>query len=45
MEETYYLWYEGYGGSSNTRTKEYAEGGKSQIGMATLKSEYFYVKP
>ncbi len=43
----YYMWYEGYGGG--TARKEpygsYLKGGKSQVGMATLKAPYFYVRP
>ncbi len=43
----YYMWYEGYGGGE-ARQKAYGsylKGGKSQVGMATLRAEYFYVKP
>lgn len=43
----YYMWYEGYGGGT-ARTQPYGsylKGGKSQIGMASLKAEYFYVNP
>jgi beta-1,2-mannobiose phosphorylase / 1,2-beta-oligomannan phosphorylase len=43
----YYLWYEGYGGGT-ARTEEYGsylKGGKSQVGMATMKADYFFVKP
>ncbi len=41
----YYMWYEGYGGGT-ARTEPYGtylQGGKSQVGMATLKADYFYV--
>jgi len=41
---TYYLWYEGFGGA-NARTEQYPEEGRSQIGMATLRAGYLYVKP
>jgi len=43
----YYMWYEGYGGGY-ARTipyGSYLKGGKSQVGLATLEAEYFYVKP
>lgn len=43
----YYMWYEGYGGGK-ARWEPYGtylKGGKSQIGLATLKADYFYVKP
>jgi predicted GH43/DUF377 family glycosyl hydrolase len=43
----YFMWYEGYGGGT-ARTEAYGtylEGGKSQIGLATLKADYFYVDP
>lgn len=36
INDTYYMWYEGYGGGKS-RDKEYAEGGCSQIGLARLK--------
>lgn len=42
----YYLWYEGYGGGT-ARTEPYGsylKGGKSQIGLATLEAEFFFVK-
>jgi len=42
----YYMWYEGYGGGT-ARTEPYGsylKGGKSQVGMATLDSPYFFVK-
>jgi len=45
IKGTYYLWYEGYGGGT-ARTEPYGsylKGGRSQIGMASLKAEYFYV--
>lgn len=41
----YHLWYEGYGGGDSL-TKEYGsylQGGKSQIGLATLEAERFFV--
>jgi predicted GH43/DUF377 family glycosyl hydrolase len=47
INDTYYLWYEGYGGGT-ARTEEYGsylKGGKSQVGMATMKADYFFVKP
>lgn len=43
----YYMWYEGYGGGE-ARTKAYGsylKGGKSQVGLATMEAEYFFVKP
>jgi predicted GH43/DUF377 family glycosyl hydrolase len=43
----YYMWYEGYGGGT-ARTKPYGNylnGGKSQVGMATLDAPFFYVRP
>jgi predicted GH43/DUF377 family glycosyl hydrolase len=43
----YYMWYEGYGGGTS-RTQPYGsylQGGKSQVGMATLDAPYFYVRP
>lgn len=45
--EVYYLWYEGYGGGT-ARTEAYGsylQGGKSQIGLATLRADYFYLRP
>lgn len=44
--EKYYMWYEGYGGGTS-RTQPYGsylKGGKSQVGLATLEANYFYVK-
>ena len=41
------MWYEGYGGG-RARTEPYGsflKGGKSQIGLATLSADYFYVDP
>ncbi len=41
----YYMWYEGYGGGT-ARWEPYGaylKGGKSQVGMATLEADYFYV--
>ncbi len=41
----YYMWYEGYGGGT-ARWEPYGtylHGGKSQVGMATMKADYFYV--
>jgi predicted GH43/DUF377 family glycosyl hydrolase len=43
----YYMWYEGYGGGT-ARTQPYGsylQGGKSQVGMATLDAPFFYVDP
>ena len=43
---TYYMWYEGYGGGT-ARVEAYGsylKGGKSQIGLATLDADFFYVK-
>lgn len=33
--DTYYMWYEGFGGGKS-HTEDYGAGGKSQIGLATL---------
>ena len=47
MNGIYYMWYEGYGGGTS-RTEPYGsylKGGKSQVGMATMKAPYFYVRP
>lgn len=43
----FYLWYEGYGGGEARRKPygSYLKGGKSQVGLATLRADYFYVKP
>jgi predicted GH43/DUF377 family glycosyl hydrolase len=43
----YYMWYEGYGGGEARKKPygSYLKGGKSQVGMATLRAEYFYVRP
>ena len=41
----YYMWYEGYGGGT-ARSEPYGtylRGGKSQVGMANLRADYFYV--
>jgi len=38
--ETYYLWYEGRG-AGRSRSEEYAPGGYSQIGLATLGADRF----
>lgn len=41
----YYMWYEGYGGGT-ARVEPYGtylKEGKSQVGMATLEADYFYV--
>ncbi len=41
----YYLWYEGYGGGT-ARVEPYGsylKGGKSQIGLATLDADHFFV--
>ncbi len=43
----FYMWYEGYGGGT-ARWEPYGtylKEGKSQIGMATLAAEYFYISP
>jgi predicted GH43/DUF377 family glycosyl hydrolase len=43
----YYMWYEGYGGGT-ARWEPYGtylKGGKSQVGMATLEADYFYMNP
>lgn len=45
--DTYYLWYEGYGGGT-ARTEPYGTyltQGRSQVGLATLKADYFFVAP
>jgi len=46
IDGVYYMWYEGYGGG--TARKEpygsYLKGGRSQIGLATMKADYFYVR-
>ncbi|MDZ7340818.1 MAG: hypothetical protein ONB27_05630 [candidate division KSB1 bacterium] len=41
----YYLWYEGYGGGSARWEAygSYLNGGKSQVGLATLEADYFFV--
>ena len=41
------MWYEGYGGGTarNQEYGSYLEGGKSQVGLATLDAPRFYVKP
>ena len=43
----YYMWYEGYGGGTSRTVPygSYLNGGKSQVGMATMKAPYFYVRP
>lgn len=47
INDIYYMWYEGYGGATARWQPygNYLQGGKSQIGMATLEAKYFYVKP
>lgn len=43
----YYMWYEGYGGGT-ARTEPYGsylKGGRSQVGLATMRAPWFYVKP
>lgn len=47
IDGTYYMWYEGYGGGSSRTMPygDYLKGGKSQVGMATMKAPYFYVRP
>ncbi|MFH2000538.1 MAG: hypothetical protein ABIK28_12705 [Planctomycetota bacterium] len=44
IADTYYLWYEGYGGGTAREEPygSYLKGGKSQIGLATMKAECFY---
>lgn len=47
IDGRYYMWYEGYGGGT-ARVQAYGsylEGGRSQVGMATLEAPYFYVRP
>jgi predicted GH43/DUF377 family glycosyl hydrolase len=47
IDGIYYMWYEGYGGGT-ARTEAYGsylKGGKSQVGMAAMKTPYFYVRP
>ncbi len=41
----YYLWYEGYGGGTARWEPygSYLKGGKSQVGLATLEADYFFV--
>lgn len=41
----YYMWYEGYGGGTARYEPygTYLKGAKSQVGMAKLKADYFYV--
>lgn len=41
------MWYEGYGGGTARWEPygSYLKEAKSQIGMAMLDTEYFYVKP
>lgn len=43
----YYLWYEGYGGGTARRAPygSYLKGGKSQVGLATMEADYFFVVP
>ena len=47
MNGVYYMWYEGYGGGTSRTVPygSYLQGGKSQVGMATMKAPYFYVRP
>lgn len=42
----YFLWYEGYGGgdSRDIEYGSYLQGARSQIGLATLEAEYFFVQ-
>jgi predicted GH43/DUF377 family glycosyl hydrolase len=45
IDGIYYMWYEGYGGGT-ARWEPYGtylKGAKSQVGMATLKADLFYV--
>jgi predicted GH43/DUF377 family glycosyl hydrolase len=47
IDGIYYMWYEGYGGGT-ARTEAYGsylKGGKSQVGMATMRAPYFYIRP
>jgi predicted GH43/DUF377 family glycosyl hydrolase len=41
----YYLWYEGYGGGTSRLEPygTYLKGAKSQVGLATLEADYFFV--
>ncbi len=47
MNGVYYMWYEGYGGGTSRTVPygSYLQGGRSQVGMATMKAPYFYVCP
>jgi len=45
--DTYFMWYERYGGGT-ARTEEYGTyltQGRSQIGLATLQADCFYIGP
>lgn len=46
IKDVYCLWYEGYGGGSarNQPYGSYLKEGRSQIGLATMKAPYFYIK-
>lgn len=47
IDGVYCMWYEGFGGGT-ARTEPYGsylEGGKSQIGLATLETEFLFVNP
>ena len=43
----HYMWYEGYGGGTAREEPygSYLEDGKSQIGLATMRADFFYVRP
>jgi len=43
----YYLWYEGYGGanSRNQPYDSYLINARSQVGLATMKADYFFIRP
>ena len=47
MNGVYYMWYEGYGGGTSRTVPygSYLKGGKSQVGMATMRAPYFYMRP
>ena len=47
INDQYYLWYQGYGGGMkrDERYSSFLNGGKSQVGTATLDAPYFFVKP
>jgi beta-1,2-mannobiose phosphorylase / 1,2-beta-oligomannan phosphorylase len=47
MNGVYYMWYEGYGGGTSRTVPygSYLQGGRSQVGLATMQAPYFYVRP